>query len=167
MLIFAKFHKDRTKNVDFLLVANFWKCLFFFLSLYIATNSKNKRSTFLLYTTFSYLISLKDEDFLAPDVSSIFVSQWTLWKTLFRVLSRIWPIITLDSLFPGNTSLGIFPDKLVIFKCFKMCWKTVIFSWLFQNNIETFFKSFCCKIFSNLKVISPHVLMCNKNLILV
>ena len=32
MIIFTKFHKDRTKIVDFLLLAKFWACLLFFLS---------------------------------------------------------------------------------------------------------------------------------------
>ena len=30
MVIFTKFHKDRTKIVDFLLIAKFWACLLFF-----------------------------------------------------------------------------------------------------------------------------------------
>ena len=30
LIIFTKFHKDRTKNVDFLLMVNFWTCLVFF-----------------------------------------------------------------------------------------------------------------------------------------
>ena len=29
MIIFTKFHEDWTKNVDFLLMANFWMCLVF------------------------------------------------------------------------------------------------------------------------------------------
>ena len=29
VIIFTKFHEDRTKIVDFLLMANFWKCPFF------------------------------------------------------------------------------------------------------------------------------------------
>ena len=29
-MIFTKFHKDRTKNVDFLLMANFWMCPVFY-----------------------------------------------------------------------------------------------------------------------------------------
>ena len=29
-LIFTKFHQDRTKNVEFLVMANFWACLIFF-----------------------------------------------------------------------------------------------------------------------------------------
>ena len=30
MIFFTKFHDDRTKSVDLLLVANFWTCLIFF-----------------------------------------------------------------------------------------------------------------------------------------
>ena len=52
MIIFTKFHKDRTKNVDFLLMVNFWMCLFFFLRLYFWWNLKSclswKKSPFQL-----------------------------------------------------------------------------------------------------------------------
>ena len=30
MIIFTKFHEDQTKNVDLLLMTNFWMCLGFF-----------------------------------------------------------------------------------------------------------------------------------------
>ena len=33
MIIFTKFHEDRTKNMDFLLMANFWTCLIFFIQI--------------------------------------------------------------------------------------------------------------------------------------
>ena len=29
VIIFTKFNEDRTKNIDFLFIANFWKCLVF------------------------------------------------------------------------------------------------------------------------------------------
>ena len=42
MIIFTKFHKDRTKIVDFSLIAKFWACLLFFYSPSISDKSVTK-----------------------------------------------------------------------------------------------------------------------------
>ena len=44
MIIFTKFHKDWTKNVDFLLLANFWMCLIFFTqTLYVKNAARGSK----------------------------------------------------------------------------------------------------------------------------
>ena len=55
VIIFVKFHEDRTKNVDFLLLANFLMCLVFYspdfiyiLGSHILIFIKNKSIAFLV-----------------------------------------------------------------------------------------------------------------------
>ena len=42
MIILTKFHKDRTKIVDFLLIAKFWACILFFVHPLVFFKKNNK-----------------------------------------------------------------------------------------------------------------------------
>ena len=78
VIIFTKFHKDWTKIVDFLLMANFWKCPFFCVRLYAWWKENIK-----LNLHFNFL--LKSILFI------IFTSEVAIIKDCIRT-SRSWPV---------------------------------------------------------------------------
>ena len=53
MIILTKFHKDRTKIVDFLLIAKFWACLLFLLTLYYDALCSYVQTFFLYQVIFA------------------------------------------------------------------------------------------------------------------
>ena len=79
MIIFTKFHEDRTKNVNFRLMVDFWTYLIFFLRLYCRSFVNNKQYPFIVFSRHS-LKSFSELDLRSngKHCFELHISNWKL-----------------------------------------------------------------------------------------
>ena len=90
MIIFTKFHEDRTKNVDFLLTANFGTCLIFFTQTLFTKNIDFSWIVFQIWSIKSgVLCHIQKEKFFLILKFYWIISNDALFTVQFRIVQRV------------------------------------------------------------------------------
>ena len=122
MIIFTKFHEDRTKIVDFSLMANFWPVSFFLPRSLLAEIDNNKIWIFqkmsLKWKVHLVLWWKIPSSILSNPNNILSIKHWTFW--LLRLSIKCWLKIL------NKTENAIFTPTLPAWHIRLNCWKKLL-----------------------------------------